>query len=59
MIKGVSSRKAHDGSGRSAPHRGRSKESKVNRTWKIGGLDKVGSTRARTNMGRAMEKGSV
>ena len=59
VVKGVSSRKAHHGPGRSTTHRGRSKESNVNRTWKTGGLDKVGSTRARANMDRATEKRPV
>ena len=30
-----------------------------NRNWKTVDLDKVGSTRARANMGRAREKGPV
>ena len=59
VVKGISSRKAHHGPGRSALHRGRYKESKVNRAWKTEGLDEVGYTRVRTNMGRAMEKGPV
>ena len=41
VVKSVSSRKAHHGPGRGTPHRGRSKESKANRTWKTGGGDEV------------------
>ena len=59
VVKGVSSRRAHHGPGRSTAHRGGSKESKVNRTYKTGGPDEVESTRARINMDRAMEKGPV
>ena len=59
VVKSVSSRKAHHGPGRGTLHRGRSKQGKVNRIWKTVGLDEVGSTRARTNMGRTMEGGPV
>ena len=37
VVKSVSSRKAHHGPGTGTLHRGRSKESKANRTWKKGG----------------------
>ena len=59
VVNDISSKMAHHGPGRSAPHTGRSKESKFNRTWKTGDLDEVRSTRARTNMGKAMEEGPV
>ena len=60
VVNSVSSKKAHHGPGRGTLHRGRSKESKANRTWKTGGgMNEVGSTRARTNIGRAMEGGPV
>ena len=49
VVKSVSSREAHHGPGRSAPHT----ERKVNRSWKTGGLYEVGSSKAIGTDGRA------
>ena len=59
VFKSVSSREAHHGPGKSTAHEGRTTESKINRTWKTGGLDKVGFTRVRVDMGRTLEEGPV